>query len=100
MPKIVFKNKNVTVEVEKGTSILDAALRHDVPLYHTCGGNCSCSTCRVVVLKGVENLSSIDAMEAEVLDCFDLKEQHRADARDELAHRERLREVVVGADLE
>ena len=77
MPKIVFRNLGRTVEVDKGTSILEAALSHDIPLYHTCGGNCSCSTCRVVVMKGTEHLSKIEAGEAEVLDAFDLKAPHR-----------------------
>ena len=77
MPKIVFRNLNRTVEVETGSSILEAAMRHEVPLFHTCGGNCSCSTCRVRVLKGAENISEMESMEAEVLDSFDLKEPHR-----------------------
>ncbi len=77
MPKIFFKNENRTVEVEKGTSILEAALKHDIPIYHTCGGNCSCSTCRVLVLKGAEHLSKMDDMEAQVLDSFDLKMPYR-----------------------
>ena len=79
MPKIIFKfkNKNRSVDVEKGTSILEAALSHDVALYHTCGGNCSCSTCRVRILKGAENISPMEAIEAEVLDSFDLKAPHR-----------------------
>ena len=77
MTKIVFKNKNRTVDVEKGTSILEAALKHDVPIYHTCGGNCSCSTCRVLILKGAEHLSKMEPDEAGVLDTFDLKSPHR-----------------------
>ena len=77
MPKIFFRNQNRTVDVDRGTSILEAALRHDVPLYHTCGGNCSCSTCRVLVLKGAENISKMEAGEAEILDAFDLKAPHR-----------------------
>ena len=77
MPKVLFKGINVPVDVEKGVSILQAALRNDVPLYHTCGGNCSCSTCRVLVISGAENLSKMDDMEAEVLDAFDLKAPHR-----------------------
>jgi ferredoxin len=76
MPKIIF-NGHQTVEVEPGISILDAALRHQVKIYHTCGGNCSCSTCRVLVLKGEENLSPMESMEKEVLDSFDLKHPHR-----------------------
>lgn len=77
MPKVTFKNVQKTHEVEKGISVLDAALRHKVPIYHTCGGNCSCSTCRVVVVSGAENLSSMDSDEAEVLDSFDLKGPYR-----------------------
>ena len=77
MPKIIFKNKNRAVDVEKGTSILEAALAHNVPVYHTCGGNCSCSTCRVVILKGAENISKIERAETEILDSFDLKAPHR-----------------------
>ena len=79
MPRIIFKSKDkeVTVDVEKGISILDAALRFGVPLYHTCGGNASCSTCRVQVLDGSEYLSGIEPPEAQVLDAFDLKFPHR-----------------------
>ena len=77
MPKIFFKDKGVELEVEKGVSILQAAMRHNISLYHTCGGNCSCSTCRVLVLSGAENLSKMDDMEAGVLDAFDLKVPHR-----------------------
>ncbi len=77
MPKITFRNSNLTVEVTKGTSILEAALEHRVPLYHTCGGNCSCSTCRILVLRGAENLSPVEVDEAELLDSFDLKTPHR-----------------------
>lgn len=79
MPRVTFKTKDkeVKVDVEKGISILDAALRFRVPIYHTCGGNASCSTCRVVVLEGGSHLSGIESAEAQVLDAFDLKSPHR-----------------------
>ena len=79
MSRVTFKekNKDVIIDVEKGISILDAALRFGVPLYHTCGGNASCSTCRVQVLDGSECLSGIESAEAQVLDAFDLKFPHR-----------------------
>ena len=67
----------MTLAVRSGTSILEAALEHGVPIYHTCGGNCSCSTCRVWVLDGAENLSRMGKDEADVLDAFDLKAPHR-----------------------
>jgi 2Fe-2S ferredoxin len=73
----MFKDKDRSVEVGRWTSVLDAALEHKIPLYHTCGGNASCSTCRVLVLKGAKNLSEIESAEAQVLDAFDLKPPHR-----------------------
>ena len=77
MPKLIFRDKGRELEIEEGTSILDAALDNGVPLYHTCGGNASCSTCRVRVIEGAENLSEIESAEAQVLDSFDLKPPHR-----------------------
>ena len=77
MPKVIFAGKDREIEVEKGLSVLEVALEHQVPLYHTCGGNCSCSTCRVFVLKGAENLSPMEEEERLVLDSFDLKPPYR-----------------------
>jgi 2Fe-2S ferredoxin len=77
MPKIVFRDKNRTINVPRGTSVLDAALDNGLSMYHTCGGNASCSTCRVRVLSGSEFLSPIEDAESQVLDSFDLKPPHR-----------------------
>ena len=77
MPKLTFKSLNRTIEALQGESVLDAALRCDVPLYHTCGGNCSCSTCHVFVLESPAHLTKMDEDEAQVLDAFDLKAPHR-----------------------
>ncbi len=76
MPKLRFKGRDV-LEVEEGTTVLEAALEHGVPIYHTCGGNASCSTCRVRVLHGAGHLSGIEAAEEQVLDSFDLKPPYR-----------------------
>lgn len=77
MPKIIFKDKNIVIDVEKGTSILEAAMEQGISLYHTCGGNCSCSTCRVVITKNSENLSEASNDELLLLDSFDLAPPHR-----------------------
>ncbi len=65
MPKITFLNTNQTYEVKKGESILEAAIAHDVPLQHACGGFCACTTCHVHVKSGAENLSAIEEDESE-----------------------------------
>ncbi len=68
MPKITFTNTNQTVDVETGTTILDAAKAHHVPLDSACGGICACSTCHVYIRKGMENLSEMQEDEEDRLD--------------------------------
>ena len=45
-------------EIAEDQTILQASLEAGIPHYHACGGNAQCSTCRVVVHEGIENLSS------------------------------------------
>ena len=49
-------------------SILDILLAHGVPLEHACGGNCACTTCHVVVKRGVDRLSPAEDNEDDLLD--------------------------------
>ena len=63
MARIRFKPDGKEVEARDGETILQAALRAEIPLAHICGGNARCSTCRVVILEGVEN--SLPPNEAE-----------------------------------
>jgi 2Fe-2S ferredoxin len=69
--RVTFLPANLTVEVEEGTSILDAALKHGVDLEHNCGGNCACSTCHVVVQSGMEHLSDRSEEEEDQLEDAD-----------------------------
>ncbi len=55
MTRIHFLPDNTIAEVKTGESIRDAALRFGVPIAHVCDGKGRCSTCRVVVLEGLEN---------------------------------------------
>jgi ferredoxin, 2Fe-2S len=49
-------------------SILDILLAHGVPLEHACGGNCACTTCHVVVKRGLEKFSEAEENEEDLLD--------------------------------
>ena len=49
-------------------SLLEAADELGFSLNHDCGGNASCTTCRVDVIMGGENLSEIDFDEQDLLD--------------------------------
>jgi len=65
---VTFLPDDIRVRVPKGTCILDAALDNGIDLDHNCGGVCACSTCHVIVVEGMENLSAITEEEEEQLD--------------------------------
>lgn len=45
-----------TFPAESGSTILETSLKNGIPHVHACGGHARCSTCRVIVLEGEENL--------------------------------------------
>jgi 2Fe-2S ferredoxin len=49
-------------------SILEIALGHDVEIDHACGGVCACSTCHVIVRKGLESIPEASEEEEDQLD--------------------------------
>ncbi len=65
--KVIFLPLNKTVEVEPGTSILEAALENHIELEHNCGGFCACTTCHVIVKSGGEYLSEMEDCEDDRL---------------------------------
>jgi 2Fe-2S ferredoxin len=78
MAKVTFLPLDKTVEFDldslpykehgKPKSLLDVALNFGFHLEHACGGNCACTTCHVVVIKGAECLSEMDDEEQDRLD--------------------------------
>jgi adenylate cyclase len=55
------------VRIPKGLSVLDASRRAGIPHASVCGGRARCSTCRVRVLLGSENLAPPSPAETRVL---------------------------------
>lgn len=66
--KLEFKTQDQSVDVELGSSILEHAEKYGVDLDHACGGNCSCTTCHVVIENGMEFLSTKAEDEAALLE--------------------------------
>ncbi len=72
MPTVTFKPTflnavDVSVEVEEGTTIQQAAYDAGVPIGDACGGNCACSTCHVHVLEGFDDLEEMEDEEDDIL---------------------------------
>ena len=72
MALIRFQPDNKEVEAKDGETILQAAMRAEIPLAHICGGNGRCSTCRVVLLEGRENVLPANATEKNILEALEL----------------------------
>ena len=78
MPRVTFIHpEGKSEEVATDLSLLEAAEQMGFPLHHDCGGNASCTTCRVDVVAGLENLSDIDFDEQDLLDREALIEPYR-----------------------
>ena len=57
----------VVVEVEPGTSVLDASRAHGIAHADACGGRGLCTTCRVVVESGSEHCPAPEPVERQAL---------------------------------
>ncbi len=68
-PVTVMFEPGVTPYHEHGRegSLLDIALNFGVDLEHSCGGNCACTTCHVIVKQGEENLTEMEEDEEDRL---------------------------------
>lgn len=67
MPKITVLPANTSAEVAPGTLLLDAGEAAGVEMEAGCF-NCSCGTCAVEIVSGMENLEEPAPEELDVLD--------------------------------
>jgi class 3 adenylate cyclase/nitrite reductase/ring-hydroxylating ferredoxin subunit len=57
---------NVTLDSAPGESVLEAALRANLPIAYACGGKAKCSTCRVWILEGADACPEPGSIEREL----------------------------------
>ncbi|MEY3219982.1 MAG: hypothetical protein RIT27_1339 [Pseudomonadota bacterium] len=74
MPKITFLPhatlcpNGVEIEVERGTTICEAALENGIEIEHACEKSCSCTTCHVIIRRGLDSLNEASDLEMDMLD--------------------------------
>jgi ferredoxin len=63
MPQVKFINENKTIEVPAGANLREEALKAGIDVYRwrhklvNCYGHGTCASCRVLIKKGMENVS-------------------------------------------
>lgn len=55
--------------VKQQQSLLEAAVEHRIPHMQECGGNGRCTTCRVRVVDGIDNVSPRNELETHLASC-------------------------------
>ena len=75
MPNIfVFPNKNFCpngysiYEVRKNISICKTMITNNINIEHACEFSCACTTCHVLIKKGIESLDKASDSEEDLLD--------------------------------
>jgi adenylate cyclase len=63
MSTILYAPDELRIDAAKRQTLLNAALAGGVPHMHVCGGLARCSTCRVIVIEGHENIDPPNARE-------------------------------------
>jgi len=68
MPKITVLPDRITLDAKVDQTILDASLAGGIPHTNLCGGKSRCSTCRVLVLEGLERCLPRNTREQKIAD--------------------------------
>jgi adenylate cyclase len=72
MSQILCRPDNIVIEAKAHSSVLESLLAANVPHPHACGGNASCSTCRIMILEGSENCRLMTSAEKALAERLDL----------------------------
>lgn len=63
---ITFLPEARVVEASHGETLLETALRTGIEIPHSCGGNGTCGTCRVLIQVGLNKMPLRNEIEAEM----------------------------------
>ena len=79
MPKIQIRNLNnrLLTTSDNSQTVLDIIQAHHIDWMHACGGEGRCTTCKIILISGQENLSPVSDPEEKFLANGRLKPNER-----------------------
>lgn len=95
MPTIFYAPDQVVIDVPERQTLLNAALSAGIPHTHVCGGNARCSTCRVVIVEGLEYIDPPNEKEQALARRLDLQPTIRIACQATVRGPVRVRRLVL-----
>ena len=95
MPLLHFLPDNQKIHSHEGETILQAGVRVGIPHASFCGGTARCSTCRVVILEGLENCPPRNPEEQAIAEMLRLEPQVRLACQTVVTGKVKLRRLVT-----
>lgn len=95
MTLLTYEHEQSIEEDDLSLSLLDISLKHGLPHAHACGGNARCSTCRVIVIGGHENVLPRNGQESELARKKGFSDNIRLACQTRITGPVRLRRLVL-----
>ncbi len=93
--KIDLIPDNAEISISKDETILTASLRNDIQHLHACGGLGMCSTCRVEILEGEDNLSQKSKSEQKLSEKLELPSNIRLACQTKIRGNVKLKRLLL-----
>jgi len=101
MTHLYYLPDNLELEINKAETILEASLEAGIPHTHACGGQARCSTCRVMILEGLEGCAPRNEKEQILADKLHFSPAIRLACQTRCTGKVKIRRLVIDAeDLE
>lgn len=68
LPHATLCPEGAVIDAQKGKSVCDTLLEHDIEIEHACEKSCACTTCHVIVREGFDSLGEPEEKEEDLLD--------------------------------
>ncbi len=95
MAALELTNDKLNIDLKQGENILQAALDNGINHAHACGGNAFCSTCRVFIEKGLENVDPRNEAEQKLANQLGLTPEIRLACQTTISGEASARRLVL-----
>ncbi len=98
MPEVNFLEEKIVSEEDTNKTVLEISLKNEIPHVYACGGHARCSTCRVLILEGMENILPRNELEFSLAQKKSLEENIRIACQTKIRGNVKLKRLVIDSE--